>query len=79
MSNEKGGPYTIVNGVMSDRAIWAAEMDDESEARFDDYLYMRAVKEAAEAELAKRKLKITNAEIARRNLEAAYDSLLEDF
>jgi membrane-bound lytic murein transglycosylase B len=57
MSHEKSpntGPYVIYNGEISDAAIWEAEMDEELERKFDEYLYAKALYEAAEAELARR-------------------------
>jgi hypothetical protein len=51
---ETSGPYSIIDGVVSDAEIWRAEMDEETERKFDEYMLAKAIKEAAEEELARR-------------------------
>lgn len=48
------GPYTIKDGVATDAEIWRAEMDEDSERMFDEYMLAKAISEAAEEELARR-------------------------
>lgn len=67
MKKESTGPYVAGEGGPSDRELWAVEMDDESEAQFDKYLLIKAVGEEADKE------------IARREGQAAFESLMEDF
>ena len=66
------GPYTVKDGVVSDAEIWRAEMDDETERKFDEYLLAKAISEAAEKELARR------AEIIKRG-EQAFNELMAPF
>jgi hypothetical protein len=48
------GPFVMgADGTMSDSDIWAAEMDQELEDKFDQYMFIQAVGEEAEKELAK--------------------------
>lgn len=51
---EKKGPYTLVDGQVSDSAIWETELDPVAEDNFDKYLLIRAVNEAVTQELQKR-------------------------
>ena len=69
---ETSGPYSIIDGVVSDAEIWRAEMDDETERLFDEYLLAKAISEAAEEELAKR------AEVIKRG-EEAFNELMAPF
>jgi hypothetical protein len=48
------GPFTMINGQPSDSGIWAAEMDPEAEAKFDDYMLVVKVHRLAQEELARR-------------------------
>lgn len=46
------GPFVMgADGTMSDSEIWAAEMDPELEDKFDQYMFIQAVGDAAEKEL----------------------------
>ncbi len=68
LDKENRGPFVLqADGTMSDSELWAAEMDPELEAKFDQYLLIQAVGEAAEAELKIREGK------------KAFESLMEDF
>lgn len=68
MSKENRGPYVLQSdGKMSDRELWAAEMDDALERKFDNYLLIKAVGDAADKELAI------------REGQAAFESLMEAF
>lgn len=51
------------DGIMSDRELWAHDMNPEHEAAFDEYLYRKALGEAAEKELARRE------ELAKKELQ----------
>lgn len=62
------GPFVMgADGSMSDREIWAAELDPELEDKFDQYLLIQAVGEEAEKELA------------RLESQQAFESLMEIF
>ena len=51
------GPYAInENGERSDRKLWEAEMNPESEAKFDRYLEIKGINRAAKKELARRQI-----------------------
>lgn len=53
--NTNRGPFVMgADGTMSDRAIWLAEMDKESEDKFDKYMFIKSVGEAASKELSRR-------------------------
>lgn len=64
---EKKGPFVKDGDIVSDREIWKADMNPESEKKFDNYLYTKALNIAARKELAK------------RNIQTAYESLMEAF
>lgn len=64
---EKKGPFVKTDGGVSDREIWKADMDPAIEKKFDDYLY------------AKKLHKVITIELAKRNIETAYESLMESF
>ncbi len=51
------GPFAMVDGKPSDHKIWAAEMDDEAEAKFDDYMFAVRLNRLAKEELARREAK----------------------
>lgn len=70
MDNEnrhKGkGPYSVKeDGTVSDREVW--EFDPETENKFDNYLYIKAVNREAKKESA------------RRQLDNAFESLMGAF
>lgn len=69
---ESTGPYTVKDGVISDAEIWRAEMDDETERKFDEYLLAQALGEAAEVELARRAEIIKQGEEAFKELMAPF-------
>jgi len=64
---EKKGPFVKDGEMISDREIWKADMNPDSEKKFDDYLYTKELNKAALKELAK------------RNFQNSYESLMEDF
>lgn len=57
MEKESTGPFVVGEDGPTDRELWAADMDDESEARFDNYLYVKSVAEAADQEIERREIK----------------------
>lgn len=62
------GPFVLNDdGSKSDREIWESEMNPEREKRFDKYMYIKAVNQAAKEELA------------RRNARVTLESIMEDF
>lgn len=62
------GPFVMTaDGTMSDREIWASEMDQELEDKFDRYMLIQAVGEEADKELV------------RRESQKAFESLMEIF
>lgn len=48
--------YYIENGKQSDRDLF--DLDSDAEITFDEYMYIKAVYEAAQQELARRAIKI---------------------
>ncbi len=61
------GPFVLEDGVKSDREYWSANMDPKEESMFDDYLLIKSVEEESRKE------------IARREGQAAFESLMEAF
>jgi len=48
------GPFAMVDGKASDHEIWAADMDPETEAKYDDLMMIFRVNNLAREELARR-------------------------
>ena len=56
MKTESTGPFVVGVDGPSDSEIWANDMDDASEANFDNYLYVKAVADGAAQEIARREI-----------------------
>ncbi len=61
------GPFVKKGDVISDREIFASEMDPTQEFNFDKYMHLKGVNESAKKELAL------------RNLNTTFESLAESF
>jgi hypothetical protein len=64
---ENKGPFVKKGDVVSDREIFAAEMTEETEIKFDKFMQIKAINKEAKKELAK------------RNVAVAFESLMESF
>jgi hypothetical protein len=60
MKNKDSGPYVLMDGLKTDARLWEAEMDQQSEDAFDQYMYIKALNEAAVNELERRERKEKN-------------------
>jgi hypothetical protein len=57
--NQNRGPFVVTaDGKMSDRDIWAAEMNPDLEKKFDNYMLLKAINAAATEELKRRGLDV---------------------
>jgi len=57
MKNYKKGPFQIKNGKPVDSEIFKDELSDESEARTDKIIYLRALNKRAKELKAKKEIK----------------------
>ena len=60
MKNKASGPSVLGDGLNTDALLWEAEMDKESEDAFDQYMYIKALNQAAVNELERRERKEKN-------------------
>jgi hypothetical protein len=55
MEKPNKGPFIIKDGKVSDAEVWASEMPEPAEEKFDKYMKIKAVNKATRIELAQRK------------------------